>query len=139
MWVFDLNNSCLVFLLNFLKWSVRIGFWLFDLFPLSFFFPFLEISHFLFSSHQGIVQASFWGLGFGGGSIIGGFSFRVFGERETFRGFAVASISVLVFFLIVQFILSSAEKQNDASKYNALSNKEEIPRTPTSSGEEDNE
>ena len=104
-----------------------------------FFLPSLEISHFLFSSHQGIVQASFWGLGFGGGSIIGGFSFRVFGERETFRGFAVASITVLVFFLIVQFTLSSAEKQNDASKYNALSNKEEIPRTPTSSDEEDNE
>ena len=85
------------------------------------------------------MQASFWGLGFGGGSIIGGFSFRVFGERETFRGFAVASITVLVFFVIIQFILSSAEKQNDASKYHALSNKEEISRTSSPSGEEDDD
>ena len=125
--------------LKFLKMVCTYRILVFRFVSTFFFLPSLEISHFLFSSHQGIVQASFWGLGFGGGSIIGGFSFRVFGERETFRGFAVASITVLVFFLIVQFTLSSAEKQNDASKYNALSNKEEIPRTPTSSGEEDNE
>ena len=89
--------------------------------------------------HQGIVQASFWGLGFGGGSIIGGFSFRVFGERETFRGFAVASFTVLVFFIIIQFILTSAEKQEEGSKYQALSNKEEISQSKSPTSEEDHE
>ncbi|XP_028393455.1 uncharacterized protein LOC114517829 [Dendronephthya gigantea] len=87
---------------------------------------------------QGIVQASFWGLGFGGGSIIGGFSFRVFGERESFRGFSVASFTVFVFFVIIQCILSSAEKKEKGSKYQALSNKEEISQAQSPSSEENN-
>ena len=82
------------------------------------------------------MQASVWGLGFGGGSIIGGFSFRVFGERESFRGFSVASFAVFVFFVIVQCILSTAEKKEKGSKYQALSNKEEISQTKSPSSDE---
>ena len=88
---------------------------------------------------QGIVQASFWGLGFGGGSIIGGFSFRVFGERETFRGFSVASFSVLAFFIIIQLLLKSADKKEEGSKYQALSNKDEIAQSSSPPNEENRE
>jgi hypothetical protein len=63
----------------------------------------------------------------------------VFGERETFRGFAVASFTVLVFFIIIQFILTSAEKQEEVSKYQALSNKEEISQSKSPTSEEDHE
>lgn len=69
---------------------------------------------------QGIVQASFWGLGFGSGSIIGGFSFRVFGDRATFRGFAVTSLVVFAFFIAIQLILTSANQQMNESAYKPL-------------------
>lgn len=55
----------------------------------------------------------------------------MFGERETFRGFSVATFVVFVFFTIIQFILKSAEKNEEGAKYQALSNKDEI--SPTSS------
>ena len=92
-----------------------------------------------FFDKLGIVQASFWGLGFGGGAIIGGFSFRVFGERETFRGFSIASFAVLAFFIVIQFILASAEKQEEGSKYKALSNKDDISQSKSPSSEESHE
>jgi hypothetical protein len=63
----------------------------------------------------------------------------VFGERETFRGFSVASFSVLVFFIIIQLILKSAEKNEEGSKYEALSNKEEISQSKSPPGAENRE
>ena len=62
----------------------------------------------------------------------------MFGERETFRGFSVASFAVLVFFCIIQMALMSAEKQEQGSKYQALSNKEEISHSKSQSSDEEN-
>ncbi|XP_046846874.1 major facilitator superfamily domain-containing protein 6-like [Xenia sp. Carnegie-2017] len=74
---------------------------------------------------QGIVQASFWGLGFGGGSIVGGFSFRVFGDRETFRGFSIASLAVLLFFILVQLMIKSNKQEERNSSYQTVSGEDE--------------
>lgn len=76
-------------------------------------------------SFKGIVQASFWGLGFGGGSIVGGFSFRVFGDRETFRGFSIASLAVLLFFTLVQLIIKSSKQEERNSSYQTVSGEDE--------------
>lgn len=46
----------------------------------------------------------YWGLGTGGGTIVGGYVSHVFGFRSTFQGFAVVTGVVLAVFLATQFI-----------------------------------
>lgn len=46
----------------------------------------------------------YWGLGTGGGTIVGGYVTHVFGFRSTFRGFAVVTGVVLAVFLTTQLI-----------------------------------
>ena len=53
---------------------------------------------------KGILQGVYWGLGTGGGTIVGGYVTHVFGFRSTFRGFAVVTGVVLAVFLTTQLI-----------------------------------
>lgn len=53
---------------------------------------------------KGILQGVYWGLGTGGGTIVGGYVVHVFGFRSTFRGFAVVTGVVLAVFLTTQLI-----------------------------------
>ena len=50
------------------------------------------------------MQGVYWGLGTGGGTIVGGYVVHVFGLRSTFRGFAVVTAVVLAVFLTTQLI-----------------------------------
>ncbi|XP_072173908.1 major facilitator superfamily domain-containing protein 6-like [Diadema setosum] len=63
----------------------------------------LATSQRLRSSAQGILQGTHHGLGRGCGAIFGGLLVNAFGTRETFRGFGVASLVVLVIFLAMQY------------------------------------
>ncbi len=58
---------------------------------------------------KGILQGVYWGLGTGGGTIVGGYVSHVFGFRSTFRGFAVVTGVVLVVFLTTQLITKYTE------------------------------
>ena len=60
------------------------------------------------------MQGVYWGLGTGGGTIVGVYVSYVFGFRSTFRGFAVVTAVVLAMFLITQLVTKYSELlQND--------------------------
>ncbi|XP_063952816.1 major facilitator superfamily domain-containing protein 6-like [Lytechinus pictus] len=63
----------------------------------------LATSQRLRSSAQGILQGTHHGLGRGCGAIFGGLLVNAFGTEQTFRGFGVASLVVLVIFLAMQY------------------------------------
>ena len=55
----------------------------------------------------------YWGLGTGGGTIVGGYVSHVFGFRSTFRGFAVVTGVVLAMFLTTQLVTKYSELPQD--------------------------
>jgi MFS family permease len=70
------------------------------------------------NAFKGILQGVYWGLGTGGGTIVGGYVSHVFGFRSTFRGFAVVTGVVLAIFLTTQLITKyySELPQDDGNK-----------------------
>lgn len=77
-----------------------------------------EINSFCFI--VGILQGVYWGLGTGGGTIVGGYLSHVFGFKSTFRAFAVATGVVLAVFLATQLISkysNLSQEDGDESSY----------------------
>lgn len=73
-----------------------------------------------FCSIVGILQGVYWGLGTGGGTIVGGYLSHVFGFKSTFRAFAVATGVVLAVFLATQLISkysNLSQEDGDESSY----------------------
>ena len=80
-------------------------------------------------SFKGILQGVYWGLGTGGGTIVGGYLSHVFGFRSTFRGFAVVTGVILAVFLTTQLI----------SKYSDLPREDGNEEIVDEEGDDDDE
>ena len=69
---------------------------------------------------QGILQGVYWGLGTGGGTIIGGYMVHIFNFASTFQAFAVVTSVILAIFLMTQLLSKFSnlpqEKAGDNSK-----------------------
>lgn len=69
---------------------------------------------------QGILQGVYWGLGTGGGTIIGGFVVHNFGFTSTFRTFAVTTSIILLVFLATQLMSKFTNVPEDATSVLSL-------------------
>ena len=86
---------------------------------------------------QGILQGVYWGLGTGGGTIIGGYMVHIFDFPSTFQAFAVVTSVILAIFLMTQLLSKFSnlpeEKAGDKSE---LSTSRVIYSTSDSEGSE---
>ena len=65
-----------------------------------------------------MLQAVFWGLGNGGGTIIGGTLYHHYGPITTFRLFSVVTVFVLFSFLSLQYL--ALRKGKISSEYSSI-------------------
>lgn len=77
---------------------------------------------------KGILQGVYWGLGTGGGTIVGGYVTHVFGFRSTFRGFAVVTGVVLAVFLTTQLISKYSDLPEQSENQEVVDDDEESDR-----------
>lgn len=68
----------------------------------------------------GMLQAVFWGLGNGGGTIIGGTLYHHYGPIITFRLFSVVTVFVLFSFLLFQYVALKKKKSSNQLGYSSI-------------------
>ncbi|XP_061089627.1 major facilitator superfamily domain-containing protein 6-B isoform X1 [Conger conger] len=62
------------------------------------------------TSAQGILQGLHLGLGRGCGAMVGGVLVNYFGAAETFRGIGMASLIILLFFSLIQYLMGQNQE-----------------------------
>lgn len=62
----------------------------------------------------------FWGLGNGGGTIIGGTLYHHYGPVITFRLFSVAAVFALISFVLAQYFVLRQRKSFDNPSYSSV-------------------
>ncbi|XP_067300452.1 major facilitator superfamily domain-containing protein 6-B [Pseudorasbora parva] len=78
------------------------------------------------TSAQGILQGLHLGLGRGCGAMLGGVLVNFFGAAETFRCLGMASLVILLFFSLIQWLLG----QNEDKKDSMLAENIPVPSSP---------
>ncbi|XP_025829071.1 uncharacterized protein LOC108740930 [Agrilus planipennis] len=92
------------------------------------------------TSVQGMLGGIYYGVGKGAGSLIGGYSIKIFGTRQTYRIFSVATaVTGLLYFFFNFFYINrrkkkqeqekETEKKNDINMDNKDSSKDSIKNT----------
>ncbi|EDO49068.1 predicted protein [Nematostella vectensis] len=76
------------------------------------YFAYLGTPKKIIDSTQSFLQAVFWGLGNGGGAMVGGSLITQFGARTTFGAFGVTSLVVCLLYVIYCYVLSELSKES---------------------------